>query len=74
MVRRLTGIYTVKFYQGPVCIVEDSLHLKIVISSVDTIFFFKKEIGKRKKTYRLFEEVEFHVYFAKNSMDELTIL
>ena len=72
MVRILTGIYTVKIYQGPVCIVEDILHLGIVMGLVDTSFL-KKKIQK-KKTYRLFEEGQFHKYFVKNSTGELTIL
>ena len=73
MVRTLTGIYTVKIYQGPVCIVEDILHLGIVMGSVDTSFFFFKKRFK-KKTYKLIEEVQFHKYFVKSSTGELTIL
>ena len=53
MVRILTGIYTVKIYQGPVCIVEDILHLDIVMGSADTIF---SEDWKKKKTYRLYKK------------------
>ena len=73
MVRILTGIFTVKMYQRPVCIVEDILHLEIVMGSVDTSLFFKKKDSK-KETYRLFEEVQSHRYFAKISTDKLTIL
>ena len=48
MVRILTGIYTVKIYQGPVRIVEDILHLEIVMGSVDnSIFFLKKDSQKK---------------------------
>ena len=38
VVKRLTGMYTVKIYQGPVCIVENILHLEIVMGTVDTSF------------------------------------
>ena len=51
MVRTLTGIYTVKIYQGPVCIVEDILHLGIVMGSVDTSFFLKKDSKKKLTGY-----------------------
>ena len=37
MVRILTGIYTVKIYQRPVCIVDDILHLEIVMGSINII-------------------------------------
>ena len=49
MVRILTGIYTVKVYQGPVCIVEDIVHLKIVMGSVYTIFLKRGWVEERKK-------------------------
>ena len=49
MVRTLTGIYTVKIYQGPVYIVEDMLHLEIVMSSVYTIFLERGWVEERKK-------------------------
>ena len=71
MVRILTGIYTVKIYQGPVCIVEDILHLEIVMGSVDTSFF-KNKIQKKKLTCYL-KKYNF-IIFAKNSTGELTIL
>ena len=61
-----------KFYQGPVCIVEDILHLEIAMGSIDTSFFLKKNV--QEKAYRLFEEVQFHGYLAKNPTGELTIL
>ena len=51
MVRTLTGIYTVKIYHGPVCIVEDILHLRIVMGSVDTSFFLKKRLKKKLTGY-----------------------
>ena len=38
-----------KIYQGPVCIVEDILHLEIVMGSVDTSFFFKKNDSNKEK-------------------------
>ena len=46
MVRILTGIYTVRIYQRPVCIVEDILHLEMVMGSVDTIFQKEDELKK----------------------------
>ena len=49
MVRILTGIYTAKIYQGPVCIVEDTLHLGIAMGSVDT-GLKKKKIQKKRLT------------------------
>ena len=49
MVRTLTGIYTVKIYQWPVYIVEDMLHLEIVMSSVYTIFLERGWVEERKK-------------------------
>ena len=49
MVRILAGIYTVKIYQGPVCIVEDILHLEIVMGTVDTTFFKKEKDSKKEK-------------------------
>ena len=48
MVRILTGIYTVKIYQGPVYIVEDIIHLEIVMGSVDTIFQEEDELKKER--------------------------
>ena len=61
MVRTLTGIYTVKIYQGPVCIVEGIRHLEIVMCSVDTICIKKREGWKKEeKAYKLFEDVQFH--------------
>ena len=71
MVRIVTGIYTVKIYQGPVCIVEDIIHLDIVMGSADTIFW---EDWKKERTYRLYKKVQLHRYVAKNSTGELTIL
>ena len=53
--------------------IEDIVHLEIVMGSVDTIFFLKKEDWKKEKTYTLFEEVQFHRYLGKNSTGELTI-
>ena len=60
----MTGIYTVKYYQRPVCIVKDMLQLEIVMGLVD-IIFKKKKIGRREKTYRLFEEVQLHRKFYR---------
>ena len=41
MVRTLTGIYTVKIYQGPVYIVEDMLHLEI--SDEFSLYYFSEK-------------------------------
>ena len=51
MVRILTGINRVKIYQGPVCIVEDILHLGMVMGSVDTSFFSKERLKKKLTGY-----------------------
>ena len=47
----MNSIYTVKLvkvYQGPVCMIEDILCLKIVIGSVNTTGFYKN-IGRNNK-------------------------
>ena len=45
MVRILNNIYTVKIYKWPVCMIEDILHLEMVIGLVDANYLlsFKKE-------------------------------
>ena len=45
MVTILNNIYTVKIYKWPVCMVEDILHLEMVIGLVDANYLlsFKKE-------------------------------
>ena len=50
MVRTLTGIYRVKIYQGPVCIVEDIICLEIVMGTVDTNLI-KKDLKEVKNLH-----------------------
>jgi len=65
----------VKIYKRPVCIVEDILHLEIVISSVNQIhcYFKQGKLKEKKNTYRLFEEAQWYKYFTENTITELTI-
>ena len=51
VVRILNGIDTVRIHKRPVSIIEDILHLKMVISSVNAnkLPFFKNEIGRKIK-------------------------
>ena len=46
----MTSMYTVNIYQGPISIVEDILHLEIVMGLVDTSFLNKKKRFKKKLT------------------------
>ena len=59
MVRTSTGIYTVKIYQGPVYIVEDILHLEIVMGSAYTIFLKRRWVKEKKKLTSYLEKYSF---------------
>ena len=59
MVSTLPGIYTVKIYQGPVCIVENILHLEIVMGTVDTSFQQRKKFEESKKLTSYLQKYSF---------------